>query len=91
MSERMIVNRVKKLKALEEQKAQLEKEYEKLKADIQNAMEGKEEVKAGLYIIRWTRTKTSRLDTATLKELYPLTYRECLKATESRRFSVTEV
>lgn len=38
MSERKIVNRVKKLKELEEQKAQLEKQIEAMKAEIKGEM-----------------------------------------------------
>ena len=90
MSERMIVNRVKKLKALEEQRAQLEQQIEAVKAEIQNEMQEAEEIKAGNFLVRWTRTKTNRLDTTALKKAYADLYQQFTKQTESRRFSIVE-
>lgn len=90
MSERMIVNRVKKLKALEEQRAQLEQQIEVVKAEIQDEMQEAEEIKAGAFLIRWTRTKTNRLDTTALKKAYADLCQQFTKQTESRRFSIVE-
>lgn len=90
MSERQIINRAKKLKALEEQKATLEKEIAAVKAEIQSEMQDVEQLQAGNFIIRWTTTATQRLDTAALKKAYAELYRQFTKRTESRRFSIIE-
>lgn len=88
MSERMMINRVKKLKALEEQKAQLDLEIEAIKAEIQNEMQDVEEIKAGSFLIRWTKIKSNRFDSAALKRAMPDLYQQYIKQTESRRFSI---
>lgn len=90
MTERQLENRVKKLKALEEQKAQLDQEISKLKADIQDQMQDVEELKAGDYLIRWTFTTSQRLDTAALKKAYAGICKRFTKSIESRRFSISE-
>ena len=90
MSERMIVNRVKKLKALEEQKAQLEQQIEAVKAEIQSEMQEAEEIKAGAFLVRWTRVQTNRLDTTALKKAYADLCQQFTRQTISRRFSIME-
>ena len=90
MRERMIVNRVKKLKALEEQRAQLEQQIKAVKAEIQSEMQEAEELKAGAFLIRWTKVQTNRLDTAALKKTYADLCGQFTKQEESRRFSVVE-
>ena len=90
MSERMIVNRVKKLKALEEQKAQLEQQIEAVKAEIQSEMQEAEEIKAGAFLVRWTRVQTNCLDTTALKKAYADLCQQFTRQTISRRFSIVE-
>lgn len=70
MSERQIINRVKKLRELENQKDSLEKQISKIKAEIQADMKDTEELRAGNYLVRWTSTTSYRLDTAAFKKAY---------------------
>ena len=88
MSERKIVNRVKKLKELEEQKAQLEKQIEAMKAEIKGEM--REELKAGEFLVKWQRVKSSRLDTNAMKAAYGDICKQFTKQTETRRFYIVE-
>lgn len=89
MSERQIVNRIKKLKDLEEQKTQLEKEMSTLKADIQAQMNDQEELRAGDYIVKWAKITSRKLDTKALKNIFPTICEDYIKVSESRRFSVS--
>jgi len=91
MSERQIINRVQKLRALESQKAALEKQLAAVKAEIQEDMQDREEIKAGTFIVRWTRTTSYRFDTAAFKREHADLYNQFKKPTETRRFSVAEV
>ena len=91
MSERQIINRVKKLRELESQKESLEQQISKVKAEIQENMQGTEELRAGNYLVRWTSTTSYRLDTAAVKKAYTELYERFKKPATARRFSVTEV
>ncbi len=91
MSERQIINRVKKLRELENQKDSLEKQISKIKAEIQADMKDTEELRAGNYLVRWTSTTSYRLDTAAFKKAYTELYERFKKPSAARRFSVTEV
>lgn len=89
MTERKLNNRVKKwleireqIKALEEQKAALEEE---IKAEF---TDGREEIKTGVFLIRWTRYTSARIDSTKLKKDLPDVYKLYTKITEGRRFSV---
>lgn len=59
MGTRALNNRVKKIKELERQKAELEKAIEELKAEIKAEMESKDvkELNTGLYVIRFKEVK----------------------------------
>lgn len=91
MSEKQIINRVKKLRELENQKDSLEKQIGKIKAEIQADMQDTEELRAGSYLVRWTSTTSYRLDTAAFKKAYTELYERFKKPSATRRFSVTEV
>lgn len=90
MSERMLLNRIKKYKELEARKKALEEEMEAVKADLLADMEAKglEEQKAGNWVIRWTKVLTNRLDSKALKAELPELAARFTKQTESRRFSI---
>ena len=64
MTERMLENRIKKLQVLEEEKKQLEKQIEAVKAEIKADMDNKglEERKAGEHIIRFVTIISNRFD-----------------------------
>lgn len=91
MGERAIENRIKKLRALEEQKKQLDQEIEAVRTEIQKEMEAKgtEEMKAGIYIVRWTSVLSSRFDTKSFKESFGDLYNQFTKQVNSRRFTVS--
>lgn len=89
MTERKLNNRVKKwleireqIKALEEQKTALEEE---IKAEF---TDGREEIKTGAFLIRWTRYTSARIDSTKLKHDLPDVYKLYTKITEGRKFSV---
>lgn len=90
MSERKLLNRVKKLKELEIQKKAIEDQMEALKAEIQADMEAKglEEQAAGDWIVRWTKVVTKRFDSKAFKKEHESLYDQYMKQTESRRFSI---
>ena len=90
MSERMLLNRIKKYKDLEAQKTAIEKEMEALKTDLLADMQekGLEEQKAGNWVIRWTKVLTNRLDSKALKAELPELAARFSRQTESRRFSI---
>lgn len=90
MSERMIVNRVKKLKALEAQQKEIEAQIEALKDEIKADMQerGIEQQAAGDFLIRWTTIVSSHFDSKTFQKEHAAMYSRYLRQTESRRFSI---
>jgi len=91
MGERALENRIKKLKALEEQKKELETQISDLQEEIKKDMESKgtEEMKVGIFIIRFTNVLSSRFDTKSFKEKYSELYKEYTKQVASRRFTIS--
>jgi len=90
MGERAILNRVNKLKALEDQQKALENEIEALKAEIKQEMECKntDELRAGSFIVRWKKVITNRFDSKAFAKEHEGLYSQYNKQTESRRFSI---
>lgn len=90
MGERALQNRIMKLKELEAQQEQIEKEAEKIRQEIMADMEEKqvEELAAGVYIIRWKAVISNRFDSKALKLALPEIYKQFCKLNESRRFSI---
>ena len=90
MTERMTINKVKKLRALEEQQEALQKQIDELKDQIKQDMEqkGLDEMKAGAFIIRWTRVFSNRFDTKAFQKEHKNLYGQYVRQAESRRFSV---
>lgn len=64
MSERTLLNKVKKLNELEAQQRELEKQISAVQAEIKAEMnrQDKEELAAGEHIIRWTTILSNRFD-----------------------------
>jgi predicted phage-related endonuclease len=71
---------------IEEAKAEAEALKDALKAEL-NSRE-LEELEAGQYIIRYTSVLTQRFDTTSFKKERPEMYKDFLKQSASRRFSV---
>ena len=90
MGERALQNRIMKLKELEAQQEQIEKEAEKIRQEIKADMEKKqvEELTAGTYIIRWKAVVSTRFDSKALKLALSEIYKKFCKLNESRRFSI---
>lgn len=90
MSERMIVNRVRKLKELEAQQKEIEQQIEELKAVIKADMEKKnlEEQKTEDYMIRFTKVICNKFDSKIFKEDHSKLYVQYMRTMESRRFSI---
>lgn len=90
MTERMIVNRVRKLKELEAQQKEIEEQIEALKAEIKADMQRKdlEEQKAGDYTVKFTTIISNRFDGKAFKADHSKLYDQYMRATESRRFSI---
>ena len=90
MTERMIVNRVRKLKELEAQQKEIEEQIEALKAEIKADMQRKdlEEQKAGDYMVRFTTVISNRFDGKAFKADHAKLYDQYMRTTESRRFSI---
>lgn len=90
MTERMIVNRVRKLKELEAQQKEIEEQIEALKAEIKADMQRKdlEEQRAGDYLVRFTTVISNRFDGKAFKADHAKLYDQYMRTTESRRFSI---
>ena len=71
---------------IEEAKAEAEALKDALKAEL-NSRE-LEDLEAGQYIIRYTSVLTQRFDTTSFKKERPEMYKDFLKQSASRRFSV---
>lgn len=89
MSERQIVNRIKKLQELEAQRDALNDQIDALKEEIQSQMQDQEEMRASNFVVRWPHVVTNRLDTTRIKKELPDIYSKYIKTTCSRRFSIT--
>ena len=83
MTERMIENRIKKLRELE---AAAEAIRAELKADLEE--KGVDELKTKNFIVRWKEVISSRLDSKALKAALPDVYGQFCKARTSRRFTI---
>lgn len=90
MTNRMIENRVQKIQGLEQQKAQLEAEIEKLKNELKKDMEekGVSEIRTDKGItVRWQEIVADRFDSKNFKGDHPDMYSRYTKHSVSHRFS----
>ncbi|MEQ9091410.1 MAG: YqaJ viral recombinase family protein [Balneola sp.] len=77
------------LKGIRERKADLEKMEEYLKVHIQDKLQsGERLVCGGKNLVSWKSSSQNRLDTKALKEAHPNLYKQHLKETKTRRFTV---
>ena len=91
MTNEMIIQKVEKIKAIENFVKELEAEAESYKDEIKAVMndEAIETLQAGDYVIRWTSTLTSRFNTKKFKEdMGEAVYNAYLKQVASKRFSI---
>lgn len=85
-----IAKKVKQLRKLEAEAAEIMAQAETLKDEIKAEMRAQnvEEMRAGMFCVRYARVVTNRFDTAAFKEDNSELYRQYLKRTETRRFVV---
>lgn len=90
MGTKAIENRVKRLQELEQQKAELEKQIDSLKDEINRDMEqkGVDEMKAGTFLIRWKIVLSNRFDTRAFQKEHGNLYSQYVKQINSRRFTI---
>lgn len=90
MTERQIENRVKKLKAIEKQRKDLEAQEKALTEEIKRDMESKglEELKTKNFIIRWKEIISNTLDSKALKATFPDICEQFTKQSASKRFTI---
>ncbi len=90
MTERMIENRVNKLRELEAQQKELEAQAEAIRAELKADLEekGVEELKTKNFILRWKEIISNRLDGKALKAALPDVYGQFCKVSTSRRFTI---
>ena len=91
MSTNIIINQIEALNEWEEIMEQAKAEIEAIKDELKAEMLARdtEELEAGQYIIRWTNVTTNRFDSANFKKNLPELYKEYLKQSISKRFSIS--
>ena len=90
MTERMIENRVNKLRKLEAQQKEIEAQAEAI-LRVQQATadaKGLDELKTKNFILRWKEIISNRLDSKALKAALPDVYGQFCRASNSRRFTI---
>ena len=81
------IEALKDLEALiEEAKAEAETLRDEIKSEMLNR--DTEEMEAGQYIVRWTSVLSQRFDTTGFKKAHGDLYKDFIKQTASRRFSI---
>lgn len=90
MSNRTLLNKVRKLKELETQQKELDKAMAAIKAEIQKEMDSQntEQMTAGDYIIRWTKVVSNRFNSKAFALSHKRLYNQYTNAVESRRFTI---
>jgi len=90
MTEKMIENRIKKLRDIEAQQKELETAAEAIRAELKADLEqkGVDELKTKNFILRWKEIITSRLDSKALKAALPDVYGQFCRTSASRRFTI---
>ena len=73
-------------KLMEEAKAEAEVLRDSIKAEMADL--DVEELEVGTYIVRWTSVLTQRFDTTAFKKEMPDVYKNFIKQSASRRFSI---
>lgn len=90
MTDRVLNNKVKKLKALQEQTAELDRVIKELETVIKDEMTAREveELKSGDYTVRYKEVISNRFDSKSFKTAYAALYNQYLKVTTTKRFTI---
>ena len=91
MTERMIENRVQKLRALEADAEAIQTEVEAIRTELKADLEekGVDELKTRNFVLRWKEVVSNRLDSKALKAALPEVYVQFCKASATRRFTIS--
>ena len=90
-TEERMLNKIKELKALEREIAELQEQADDIKAEIKLKLESNNltEMQIDIFTIRYTPYSSQRFDTKTFKKDYSDLYEQYTKETQSRRFSIS--
>ena len=89
MSEKQLTAKIRKLRKLQAQIDEIEKEAEGIKDEIKAYMGDTEELTAGEYKVTWKIVASTRLDTKALKKALPELVERFTNTVITRRFCVT--
>lgn len=91
MTQKTLLKKVESLKALEQQKKDIEKQMEALQADIKAELKnrGTEETAVGDWMVRFKTVVSNRFNTKSFAAEHPRLYKKYMAASESMRFTVT--
>ena len=91
MSTNELITKIEKLNEWEALIEEAKAEAEAIRDEIKQTMleRDTEELEAGAYIIRWTSILTQRFDTTNFKKAHSDLYKEFLRQTASRRFTIS--
>ncbi|MCQ2507581.1 MAG: hypothetical protein MJ097_02190 [Dorea sp.] len=91
MTDRQLENRIKKIQELEAQQKELDAKIDAIKAEIKADMTEKsvdEITTANGFVIRWKEIVSNKLDTKELKKTLPEIYKQFVRLSSSRRFTI---
>ena len=90
MTDRMIDNRVRKIREIEAQVKALEADADAIKAELKAEMEtlGADEVSTANFTVRWKEVISNRFDSKALKTAMPTVYEKYCKQSRSMRFTI---
>lgn len=90
MSQMEMVSKVEALRGLMAMRSELEDQIHELEDQIKDHMEtnGSEEMRAGLYMVRWKEIRSSRFNSRRFREEFPDLYRTYCEPVSTRRFTV---
>ncbi len=91
MSKVEIISKIEEIRQLEELIAEASAEAEILRNAIKQQMllEDTEEMEVGQYMVRYTNILTQRFDTTGFKKAHSELYKEFLRQSASRRFTIS--
>ena len=91
MSTTEITAKIEKLKELEELIEEAKNEAEAVRDEIKQEMlvRDTEELQVGMYTVRWTSILTQRFDSTAFKKALPDMYKDFIKQSASRRFTIS--
>ena len=90
MSKIELLAKIELLNKYEAMMEELKTEADQVRDSIKAEMEAREveELIAGQYIVRWTSVLSNRFDSTAFKKVMPDVYKDFIKQTASRRFSI---